>query len=109
MSTTKSKHAFGSETNVDAAIENGLIDAYDILFLDEKKIGWVDREGNKVIIDQPDMTALEAEIASKANSGEVEAKIDQVQQDVVAAANAYADAQIKAAVEELRSVEIVEF
>lgn len=109
MSTTKSKHAFGSEANVDAAIQNGLIDAYDIMFLDEKKIGWVDRDGNKVIIDHPDTATLEAEIANKANADEVEARIDQVQQDVVAAANAYADAQIKAAVEELRSVAIVEF
>jgi len=47
----RSKHAFGSEANVDSAIQRGLIDAYDILFLDEKKIGWIDVNGNKVIID----------------------------------------------------------
>ena len=35
MSTMKSKHAFGSEANVDSALENGIIDAYDILYLSE--------------------------------------------------------------------------
>lgn len=47
----KSKHAFGSEANVDAALASGKIDAYDILFLSEKKIGWIDANGNKVIIE----------------------------------------------------------
>lgn len=50
MSTLKSKHAFGSEKDVDGALQNGFIDAYDILFLDEGKIGWIDRDGNKVIV-----------------------------------------------------------
>lgn len=47
----RSKHAFGSEENVDTAIQNGLIDAYDILFLSEGKIGWIDKNGNKVILE----------------------------------------------------------
>lgn len=51
MSTLKSKHAFGSEVNVDAALEQGLIDAYDILFLTEGKVGWIDKDGNKVIVE----------------------------------------------------------
>ena len=52
MATTlKAKHAFGSEANIDAALEAGTIDAYDILFLDEKKIGWIDKNGNKVIVE----------------------------------------------------------
>lgn len=99
MSTTKSKHAFGSEANVDAALAQGLIDAYDILFLDEKKIGWIDRDGNKVIPETPDLTALEAEIAAKADAKEVEAKIDQVAQDAVASANAYADSKVESALD----------
>lgn len=49
MSEFKSKHAFGSEANVDAALSKGIIDAYDILFLSEGKIGWIDKDGNKVI------------------------------------------------------------
>lgn len=51
MSTMKSKHAFGSEANVDYALEQGKIDAYDILFLTEGKIGWIDKSGNKVILE----------------------------------------------------------
>ena len=52
MAKSTSKHAFGSEANVDSAIARGLIDAYDVLFLDEKKIGWIDANGKKVIIDK---------------------------------------------------------
>lgn len=51
MSNLKSKHAFGSEINVDAALEQGLIDAYDVLFLSEGKVGWIDANGKKVILE----------------------------------------------------------
>lgn len=47
----KSRHAFGSEANIDAAIDQGLIDAYDILFLKEGKIGWINADGSKTILD----------------------------------------------------------
>ena len=47
----KSRHAFGSEANIDSALDQGLIDAYDILFLKEGKIGWIDAEGQKVILE----------------------------------------------------------
>lgn len=50
----KSKHAFGRSENVDAAIAAGKIDARDILFLDEDtepKIGWLDENGNKIIVE----------------------------------------------------------
>ena len=47
----RSRHAFGSEANVDSALQQGLIDAYDILFLKEGKIGWIDADGNKVILE----------------------------------------------------------
>lgn len=49
MSIDKSKHVFGSESDVDFALEHGLIDAYDILFLSDGKVGWIDWSGNKVI------------------------------------------------------------
>lgn len=45
------KHAFGSEAKVDAALAAGTIDAYDILFLDEGKVGWIDKDGHKVIAE----------------------------------------------------------
>lgn len=49
MSNLKSRHAFGSEANIASALEQGLIDAYDVLFLDEGKIGWIDKNGVPVI------------------------------------------------------------
>ena len=45
------KHAFGSEANVDSAISSGKIDAYDIMFLNEGKISWLDRNGRKITVD----------------------------------------------------------
>lgn len=47
----KSRHAFGSEVNIQAALEQGLIDAYDILFLKEGKIGWIDADGKPFILE----------------------------------------------------------
>lgn len=47
----KAKHAFGSEKNVDAAIQAGTLDQFDILFLNEGKVGWIDKEGHKVIAE----------------------------------------------------------
>ena len=49
MSIIKSKHIFGSEADIDSALESGLIDAYDILFLEEGNVGWIDSDGNKYI------------------------------------------------------------
>lgn len=112
MSTTRSKHAFGSEANVDVALSQGLIDAYDILFLDEKKIGWIDKNGNKVIVENADpavLEALRAEVDAKADSGTVDDKIQQAIQNSIAAANAYADAQIESKIEEVSTLEVVEF
>lgn len=62
MSELKSKHAFGSEANVDAALEQGLIDAFDILFLSEGKIGWIDKDGSKVILDNKKQVVLVDEL-----------------------------------------------
>lgn len=44
----KSRHAFGNSENVNNALSQGLVDAYDILFLDgdtEPKLGWIDKNG----------------------------------------------------------------
>lgn len=132
MSTMKSKHAFGSEANVDNALEQGLIDAYDILFLAEGKIGWIDKNGNKVILEnkQQVMTVDElpetgdAEVIYIYNAKmyiwdgsefvspttetgldetTVDKKIDTAVQEVTDAANAYTDSQIDSA------LEVVEF
>lgn len=59
----KSRHAFGSLKNVDSAIDQGLIDEYDILFLDgdtEPKIGWVDKNGAlKLVEDKAQVVHVE--------------------------------------------------
>lgn len=45
------KHAFGSEARVSQAISEGKLDAFDILFLEEKKVGWVNKKGEVVIAE----------------------------------------------------------
>lgn len=44
----KARHAFGQTSSVEAALQAGRIDAYDILFLDGEtnpKVGWIDKDG----------------------------------------------------------------
>ena len=43
-----SKHAFGSKENVESAKTNGSVDEYDVLFLDNGEIGWIDKNKNTV-------------------------------------------------------------
>lgn len=119
MAELKARHAYGTSANLQAALAAGTIDAYDILFLDgdtDPKIGWVDKNGNAVVVSQDeyvqvvsalpesgeegviyifgeegyvwsgtefvslsksvDLSALEAEIATKADADEVDAKIN---------------------------------
>lgn len=127
MSTTRSKHAFGSEANVDNALAQGLIDAYDVLFLSEGKIGWIDKDGNKVI---PEAKKQVLSVESLPEEGDsetiyiyeskfylwngseytspsveggvdetvVDSKIDTAVQEVTDSANAYTDQQIAEAI-----------
>lgn len=44
-----SKHAFGSKANIEAAKAAGTIDANDILFLDNREIGWIAKDGSTVM------------------------------------------------------------
>ena len=54
----KAKHAFGSSENLTSALSSGTIDSFDILFLDgdtdNPKIGWIDKNGNPVILKEED-------------------------------------------------------
>lgn len=54
MAVDKAKHAFGASSRIAEALSNGVIDAFDILFLDgdtdSPKVGWVDRNGKIVIV-----------------------------------------------------------
>lgn len=123
----RSRHAFGSEANIDHALEQGLIDAYDILFLKEGKIGWIDAEGNKVILEDKTGVVSVDELPETGNSNtvyiydskfyfwngvefvpafdengisesEIDAKIDTAVSGIVDMANAYTDEQIANAV-----------
>lgn len=127
MSNKSSKHAFGSEANIDYALQQGLIDNYDVLFLDEGKIGWIDKNGNKVILEDKVQVALVNELPQiglsdiiyiyngdiylwdgvkfmspvRENGGLsediVDSKIESAKQEVLDAAKAYADEQLAAA------------
>lgn len=50
----RAKHAFGMLENIDTALANGVVDAYDILFVKDVEgkpyVGWIDKDGNKVIV-----------------------------------------------------------
>lgn len=67
------KPAFGSSENVSQALEQGLIDKYDLLLLDGNtdvpKVGWVDAEGVARIVDTEKVIVVEDEFLP--TSGEV--------------------------------------
>ena len=44
-----SKHGFGKKENLDYAKVTGVIDKYDIVFLDNGEIAWIDENGNTII------------------------------------------------------------
>lgn len=44
-----SKHAFGSKANIETAKANGTLDAHDVLFLDNREIGWIAKDGSTVM------------------------------------------------------------
>lgn len=107
----KAKHAFGQSSGIEAAKQANKINAFDILFLDgdtDPKIGWLDSEGNTVIVPnktdlsgvEADISTLETELANKVNAEEVDTKINTAVTDSVASANAYTDKKIEAAVDE---------
>lgn len=82
----KAKHAFGALERIDEALSSGAINAYDILFVKDENgkpyVGWIDKDGNKVICDYADVDLsgiekeienLETTMADKANASDVEA------------------------------------
>ena len=128
MSNTRSKHAFGSEANIDSALQQGVIDAFDILFLDEGKIGWIDKSGSKVILEDKEQVVLldslpETGLSNviyiynnhiylwdgtafisptgdgSVSESMVDSKINAAKNEVLDAAKAYADEQVTASSE----------
>ena len=76
MAVDKARHAFGSLEGIDSALSAGKIDSYDILFVKNSDgkpfIGWIDKDGNKVIVDDSaELAALEDAIATKVSAEEV--------------------------------------
>lgn len=73
MANNKAKHAFGMLENIDTALSNGVIDAYDILFVKDKNgkpyVGWIDKDGNKVVIQEEEKIVV-VEGESLPESGE---------------------------------------
>ena len=69
----KARHAFGALENIDIALQNELIDAYDILFVKDKNgkpyVGWIDKDGNKVVVKEEDEVVM-VEGESLPESGE---------------------------------------
>ena len=122
----QSKHAFGSEANIDTALAQGLIDAFDILLLNEGKIGWIDRDGNKVIVDNTKQILFVDELpetgeektmyvcnnkcyfwngtefvspdGAGVSENVVDEKIDTAKVEITESANAYTDEQIAEAI-----------
>lgn len=45
----QSKIGFGAKENISAVLEDGRLDAYDVLCLDTQEMGWIDKSGNPVI------------------------------------------------------------
>lgn len=53
----KAKFAYGSLANLDAALQRGAVDAFDLLCLYDDgvaRIGWVDGDGKPVLVDVPE-------------------------------------------------------
>lgn len=133
MAEMKARHAFGKSSSIEAAKQTGKINEFDILFLDgdtDPKIGWLDAQGNTVIVpnktdlsgveaelatkatteevdekltakaDVESVTALETQIATKADATEVDEKINTAVTDSIASAKAYTDGKVEAAISE---------
>lgn len=104
----KAKHAFGNLADVQTALDGGLIDAYDILFLDgdtEPKVGWIDKNGVfRLVENGVDLSEVKAELAEKASVEEVEALEGQIAAKVDAT-------EVQSMIEEHSSsvIEVVEF
>lgn len=52
MSKFKSRVAFGSEAGINDAIEAGIIDNLDLIFLNEGRVCWISDEGKIIYGDE---------------------------------------------------------
>ena len=118
----KAKHAFGALENIDSAISENKIDAFDILFVKDAEgkpyVGWISKDGQKEILDPysgvatlesefetklagkasaEDVSALENQIATKVGTEEISALEEQIATKVDAS---YVDEKVETIVDE---------
>ena len=91
---SKSKMAFGSLENIDEALANQKIDAYDLLLVKNANgkpfVGWIDRDGNKVICDDSaEFAEIDKKLATKVSSEEVDSKIESALNEIECAPITY--------------------
>lgn len=73
---TKVRHVYGALANVDNALTESKIDAYDILLVKDDKgnpvVGWIDAEGQKCIVDTQNVVKVdEEELPSSGVEGKI--------------------------------------
>ena len=70
----RSKHVFGNRVNLEAAIESGKVDSFDILFLHDENgkpiIGWLNRNNEPVFLEDESRECV-IEVEALPESGEV--------------------------------------
>lgn len=81
------KIGFGLSSGVNQAIEDGKLDAYDLLLLDgatSPKVGWIDADGEVRIVPtgEADLSEIEAEVAKKIDNEEVEDSYEKIKYEV---------------------------
>lgn len=91
---SKSKMAFGSLENIDEALADKKIDAYDLLLVknaDGKPfVGWIDRDGNKVICDDSaEFAEIDKKLDAKISAEEVDSKIESALNEIECAPITY--------------------
>lgn len=91
---SKSKMAFGSLENIDEALASQKIDAYDLLLVKNANgkpfVGWIDRDGNKVICDDSaEFAEIDKKLATKVSSEEVDSKIESALNEIECAPITY--------------------
>lgn len=139
----KARHAFGALENVSSALETGVINAYDILFLKDSSgkpyIGWIDKDGNQVVVNDEKIVHVEelptengdknviyiynnegyiwdvinekcVPMSKSSDLTLLETQVSELETQMTTKVDeSFVNAKIEAAIEEMTSVEVVEF
>lgn len=121
-----SKNGFGSKENIADAVNAGTLDEYDILYLTNGEIGWLDKNKNTVINTprtQADITASCVDSFDETDGNVVTSGktiddivalltqkiIPQVKTDAIQVAESYTDKAVAGASGGAAGTEVVEF